>query len=173
MSFEKLKIFVAASLFLVILIATTLFLIAYTDSSVFPYLFFLFSLFWIAVFIPRSISKLTKWEIGLIIFVVILAASSLTLFANSVKAYSDREQQTNNLQLQIDEISNSNEYYSNYSAYLIKAIKQSAANANTLQDKINKLNIQLLRNTTTKPADPVIIQPVIELEEDGDDEDED
>jgi len=160
MSFKKLKIFIASTIFLIGLLLVSIFLISYSNLAAFPYLFFLFSLFWITPFIPRKLSELNNAEKGVIIISFLLIVISLTLFANSVKIYSDKEQQLTDLQLQIDEISKTNEYYSTYSASLKDTIYISIANSDLLQAKINNLNKNAVVNGLQKES---IIRPIINL----------
>jgi hypothetical protein len=155
----KIKVFVTIALFTAVFLAVSIFLVGYLNSPSFPYIFFLFSLFWSISLAFTLKHNFSKGETVTIIIMTLLLATSMTFFGNNVKMYFDKSQAEGDSQLQIANITSTNNYYTSYIEYLNTAIKQSENNSLALLNRINTLNTLILQKQTPQPPQ-IIIQQV-------------
>ncbi len=141
----SLKSNVSFAIVVAFLVVSSLIFLGLTKTQVgfaliyFPFILISFSLF---LFASRE-SFGEKKEVSVALVMVILVAVCLTFFLSSVKAYEMKNQEFLNsnqgLVLQLDNLTQTNKYYSDYLNYLNSQIEIVQKNSESLQTRINQL----------------------------------
>jgi hypothetical protein len=170
----KLNIFVGFSLFAAAFIAGSIFLITFLKTSVFVYIYFTFSLL-LLIAIGASLKKEFPEQIRLLFLIIpaLLIVLSLTLFGSSVKNYYESNKEIYNLDAssQIENLSNTNEYYTSYVDFLNSEILKIRQESLDLQSQIDNFTAQ--KNLTNQIPGTIPNNPPIYIYEEESEEEDD
>lgn len=155
MSFKKLKIFMAGSMLLIIILVATIILLALSTKVIFMFLFpilILGALFLVVSSLKLYITNTEKIFIGALVLLIVISSA---FFANGLKDYADKTQELGTIQTQIKDLATQEAYALSYSEYFTNSIKQSEDNALVLAQKISNLKL------AEQPVYVVPEQPII------------
>jgi len=137
---SKIKIISAFALAISVFMAGSILIFGLTSRS-FVYVYFLFTLIWLGI-LASYIKTESK---TILVFLVVLMAFGITLFAQGGKIYYDKnkEFQTSNPDLiyQIQNLTAVNQHYINYISYLNNEIENININSGVIQNQITRLLI--------------------------------
>ncbi len=168
----NLKITVAVSLVLSFFLVGNILLFGISPSSLFFYLYFFFSICWLALLAYSIKSMLSgKGDFAVLVVAILFFAFAITFFMQSVKTYSDKNQEfiSNNkeLMLQINNLSNANDYYLSYADYLNQQIDVSRSNSIKTEAQIAAIQ------QNQESSNAVVTLPEIREDEEWFEEEED
>ncbi|MFH0978750.1 MAG: hypothetical protein V1837_05615 [Candidatus Woesearchaeota archaeon] len=179
----NLKAFVAIPLAAGIFVAGTIVLFGLFNNStiIFPALYFLLCLALLSLALMMSREMFTdKSDLLFSFWIGILVCASAALSATSIRAYvqSSTENPGQQISLDLDTISKTNDYYQQYMTYLQKQIQSYQERSTSLQAQINQKIKEI--NTTQvvqviQPAQivqqPIVRPPRIERERESEEDD--
>jgi hypothetical protein len=139
----KLKNIATISLILSLFVFGNIVIFGFLKKAFFlVHLFFTLSLFAVVLFSIKDILK-NKGDLFLSLIMIILIAGLTSYSASTVKVYMDKSQEfglsSKNLSLEIDNLSKTNDYLSNYSIYMNQQLKSLQNNSELMQSQINQL----------------------------------
>jgi hypothetical protein len=168
----KLKFSVAIALFVSFLLIGSIIILAFVKSFFIPTYFFFVILMLIAlIFLIRDQFE-SKPDLIFGLICIIFVAVSLVYFVNSVKIYSETNQEFMNnhqdLIFQIDNLTQNNAYYTNYLNNIQKQIETLQTNSIQLQAQIDSISGSANNVQTTQPVQGnQASQPIYNGDDDG------
>ena len=159
----KLKTMVGIVLIISLFLAGNIILFGVVSEKAFPYAYFLFlflGLAWI-VWAVRS-EQSSPAEVLLGVLLVLVIASSVSLFVTAINSYQAKEDLVNEkvdtLQTEIDNAEKMNQYYTQYGGYLKKELDTARSRTSDLQKKLD----QIKKDIETQKNKNSIVAPIIQ-----------